>query len=57
VLTVAQHVLGDDTEAIDVFFQQARSLPKTSILRADAALTPPELLIETAEYVPCSRGD
>jgi hypothetical protein len=48
-LVAAQRVLGDDEEAIDLFFERLEVLPaKSEIIKKDDALNPPTRLIETA---------
>lgn len=49
-LTVAQCLLAEDKEAVDVFFEAVECpLARSEILLADEALDPPTPLIETAD--------
>jgi hypothetical protein len=48
-LVAAQHVTGDEEEAIDLFFEPlAEPLEQSAILVADDGLNPPASLLETA---------
>lgn len=49
-LFAAQRVTGDETEAIDLFFESVSvPLERSAILVADDALNPPTPLLETAD--------
>ena len=49
-LVVAQRVVGDEEEVIDLFFEPlAKPLERSEIIKADDGLDPPDPLIETAE--------
>jgi hypothetical protein len=49
-LTAAQVVIDEDRERIDLYFEKlAEPGPRSRIIVADDALTPPEVLVETAE--------
>lgn len=49
-LVAAQRVLGDEEEAVDLFFEPlGKALERSTVLLADNALNPPTSLLEMAE--------